>query len=139
MKVYFSCSVSGGRQDLPVFKELIAFLQSEGHSVPTEYLGEDDLMEQLAPMSAQEIFEQDVSWLKDSDAIVAEVSTPSHGVGYEIALALVLAKPVLSLYQSGKNVSAMISGNTHPSFRIRSYETMDEAKALIREFLAGSL
>lgn len=139
MKVYFSCSVSGGRQDLPVYKQLISFLQSEGHVVPTQYLGEDNLLEMLKPMSAREIFEQDVSWLKDSDCVVAEVSTPSHGVGYEVALALVLAKPVLCLYQPGKNVSAMITGNNHPAFRMREYKTLEEAQDYIKTFLQGEL
>jgi len=135
MKIYYSCSVSGGRQDLAVFAEMIQYLKDEGHTVPTEYLGREDLLALLEPMSDQDVFEQDVSWLRDSDIVIAEVSTPSHGVGYEIALALVLGKPVLCLYREGVNVSKMITGNTHPNFAIKPYATLAEAKREITSFI----
>ena len=135
MKIYYSCSVSGGRQDLDIFASMIKLLKEMGHTVPTEYLGRADLLALLEPMSDQEVFEQDVSWLKDSDMVVAEVSTPSHGVGYEIALALVLNKPVLCLYKAGVNVSKMISGNTHPNFAIKPYADLTEAKEIITSFI----
>jgi 2'-deoxynucleoside 5'-phosphate N-hydrolase len=38
------------------------------------------------------------------------VSTPSHGVGFEVAYAIGLGKPVLCLAREGVPVSKMIAG-----------------------------
>jgi hypothetical protein len=55
---------------------------------------------------------------------VAEISTPSHGVGYEIAYALEKEKPVICGYQAGKRVSKMLSGNTHPRITVIEYQNI---------------
>jgi hypothetical protein len=65
------------------------------------------------------------------------VSTPSHGVGYEIALALSLGKPVLCCYQAGRPVSKMITGNDSPTLLVASYDTPESAVRLVRGFLDG--
>ena len=70
------------------------------------------------------------------EAVVAEVSTPSHGVGYEIALALNLGKPVLCCYQAGMKVSKMITGNTSPGLQVRQYTTIAQAVEIVHSFLA---
>jgi nucleoside 2-deoxyribosyltransferase len=51
----------------------------------------------------QEIFQKDTGWLRSADVVVAEVSMPSLGVGYELGLAECLHKPVLALYREGAN------------------------------------
>jgi hypothetical protein len=43
-----------------------------------------------------------MSWLKEADVIVAEVSTPSLGVGYEIGKAEDMGKRILCLYKNKK-------------------------------------
>ncbi len=48
-----------------------------------------------------DVYERDTAWIRACDALVAEVSTPSHGVGYEVAYALSLGKPVLCVYRTG--------------------------------------
>ena len=69
---------------------------------------------------------------------MAEVSTPSHGVGYEVAYALSLGKPVLCLYQEKRAVSKMITGNTHPNIHVEAYRSVPEAVASLRAFLKGA-
>jgi nucleoside 2-deoxyribosyltransferase len=68
--------------------------------------------------------------------LIAEVSVPSHGVGYEIGFALGLRKPVLALYQEGRKVSKMISGNLDPNLLVKSYQNSEDAVKLVRAFLA---
>ena len=75
---------------------------------------------------------------EESDLLVAEVSTPSHGVGYEIGYALDLDKPVLCLYQKGVVVSKMITGNPHPLLTVMDYEDMTHAEDNIAN-LSGNL
>ncbi len=86
-----------------------------------------------------EVYERDVAWIRACQALVAEVSTPSHGVGYEIAFSLELGKPVLCLFQEGRPVSKMITGNTRPGLRVCAYRDADQAVTIMREFLSQSL
>jgi nucleoside 2-deoxyribosyltransferase len=77
-----------------------------------------------------------LAWLSASDAVVAEVTTPSLGVGYELGIAEKLNKPVLCLYENtikDRKLSAMISGN--PKFRTFHYKDLDQAKKEIVSFI----
>jgi hypothetical protein len=69
--------------------------------------------------------------------MIAEVSTPSHGVGYEIALALQLGKPVCCFFQSGRRVSKMILGNPDSNLIVKAYQNVDEAMVFIGRFLGS--
>ena len=82
-----------------------------------------------------DIFQRDLIWLQSADAVVAEVSTPSLGVGYELGIAEKLKIPVLCLYRpiKGKRLSAMINGNE--KFQCQAYQGFEEAKTHINNFL----
>ena len=56
-----------------------------------------------------------MNWVKESDLVVAEVSTPSLGVGYELGQAEALKKPILCLFREPNErlLSAMVSGNSY--------------------------
>jgi hypothetical protein len=74
-------------------------------------------------------------WLEECDVVVAEVSTPSHGVGYEVAVGLSLQKPVLCCYQRGKRISKIITGNTNPTVKVVEYNDQEEAVQAVLQFL----
>ncbi|MFV0593135.1 MAG: nucleoside 2-deoxyribosyltransferase [Draconibacterium sp.] len=80
------------------------------------------------------IHDRDLEWLQAADVLVAEVTTVSMGVGYEIGRAVEAGKPVLCLFRpdAGKNLSAMIAGC--PDLVLRNYQTLDEAKSEIELF-----
>ena len=136
MNIYFSCSITGGRKDAQVYQALVDCLLSDRHEVPTAHLSRPDVLELEAITPADEVFQRDSTWVKECDVLIAEVSTPSHGVGYEIALALILGKPVLCLYRSDCKVSKMIVGNTSPGLKVAPYDTPGQAVGLARSFLA---
>jgi len=85
---------------------------------------------------ADEIYARDIRWISGCNALIAEVSTPSHGVGYEIAYALGLSKPVLCCYREGVTVSKMILGNDSLGLAVRSYRDEDELRELLDQFIA---
>jgi len=89
-----------------------------------------------AVVAPREVYERDVTWILAARAIVAEVSVPSHGVGYEIGFALNAGKPVLCLFQEGRKISKMISGNSHPQLQVMANRDSSHAIALMRKFLA---
>lgn len=139
MNVYFACSITGGREFEAVYQEIVAALTADGHEIPTSHLAQSDVMENERRLTPQNVYERDTNWIKDCDALIAEVSVPSHGVGYEIGFALNLGKPVLCLYQRDCKVSKMISGNPTPSLRIRKYGDVKEAVSQSRSFLEAGL
>jgi nucleoside 2-deoxyribosyltransferase len=137
MNVYFSCSLTGGRRDQAVYADIVAHLINGGHQVPTAHLAHHDVMDLEQVVDPSEIYQRDVEWIRDCDALVAEVSTPSHGVGYEIAYALQQGKPVLCCFRDGARVSKMITGNDSPGLQVRPYTDPADALAVVDRFLSG--
>ncbi len=137
MKVYFACSISGGRKDEKAYQYLVGVMLGMGIDVPTAHIAEtgiEEIDDQKAPL---EIYQRDVNWIQDSDILVAEVSTPSHGVGYEIGYALSLDMPVLCLYKEGIVVTKMISGNPDPLLSVMAYADLQQAEEILQTYLTA--
>ena len=135
MKIYFACSITGGRGDEPVYQKLVRFLLDLGHDVPTAIIAETGIEEIDAASDPTDIYQRDVNWIRESDLLLAEVSTPSHGVGYEIGYALDLGKPVLCLHKDRTAVSKMITGNPNPKLTVESYKKLDELEQILHDYL----
>jgi nucleoside 2-deoxyribosyltransferase len=105
--------------------------------VPTAALASSDVLVEENVVQPGVVYRRDVTWIEESDVLVAEVSTPSHGVGYEIGYALGLRKPVICLYREGVQVSKMILGNPDPKLQIFSYLTLEDAVQSLRDRLNG--
>lgn len=137
MDLYFSCSLTGGRQDQPVYAALVAHLQSLGHRVLTEHLVSEAVLAADGGMAPEAVFTRDTAWLRACEAVIAEVSTPSHGVGFEIAYALERGKPVLCLAREGVRVSKMLTGIRQTGFAFATYATPEEAMVRAEAFLTA--
>lgn len=137
MKIYFACSISGGRKDEKAYQYLVEVLKEAGAEVPTAHIAETGIEEKDGHEKPLDIYQRDVNWIEESDSLVAEVSTPSHGVGFEIGHALGLGKPVLCLYKQGVVVSKMITGNPHSLLSVRRYRDLAEAEDILRGYLAS--
>jgi len=135
VNIYFSCSITGGRRDQAHYHRLVESMLAAGHVVPTAVLASREVMDLETVIEPGEVFRRDTAWIEGCDAVVAEVSTPSHGVGYEIAYALGLGKPVLCCYQAGRPVSKMLTGNNTPGFSICAYSSIEQAEAAVDAYL----
>jgi 2'-deoxynucleoside 5'-phosphate N-hydrolase len=134
MNIYFACSITGGRDFEAVYQAMVRALLADGHTVPTAHLAAPEVRQMEAVIQPAEVYSRDVAWIRAADALIAEVSTPSHGVGYEIGYALGLGKPVLCCAQAGRSISKMITGNPDPQLTIKTYTTTAEAVEIIRAF-----
>ncbi|GAB4400079.1 MAG: hypothetical protein OHK003_25340 [Anaerolineales bacterium] len=135
MNIYFACSITGGRELEAFYQQFVTALEADGHVIPTSHLAQAEALEGERTLTPGDVYERDVKWIQECDALIAEVGVPSHGVGYEIGYALNAGKPVLCLAQEGRRVSKMITGN--PNLEMRTYSTFDEAIAQARTFLAA--
>ena len=136
MKIYFAGSIRGGRDEEDNYLKIINYLSKFGE-VLTEHVGLKNIEENEQKNSDTHIFQRDISWLKSSDVMVADVTVPSLGVGYEIGFAETLNIPILCLYnpKNKKSLSAMISGNKNLIWK--EYNSVEEAQLLIDQFLSN--
>ncbi|HQK99882.1 MAG TPA: nucleoside 2-deoxyribosyltransferase [Smithellaceae bacterium] len=135
MKIYFAGSIRAGRDDTPIYASLIDKLKKYG-DVLTEHVGDKTLLQtgDDGP-SDRSIHTRDMAWLQSCDCVVAEVTTPSLGVGYELGWAAALDKPVLCLYRSatGRMLSVMIAGS--PAISTIYYSCVEDALPFIEDFI----
>jgi hypothetical protein len=133
-RVYFACSIRGGRDDAALYAELVGVIKQHAE-VLTEIFADGTLTAQGMNKPVNEIWQTDLGWVKEADVVIAEVTNPSLGVGYEIAKAEEWNKPILALYrpQPDRKLSAMILGS--PGVVNHEYSTASEAAQIIQSFL----
>jgi 2'-deoxynucleoside 5'-phosphate N-hydrolase len=135
MRIYFAGSIRGGRQDVPLYQSIIACLSSFGE-VLTEHVGNASLSEKGDDgPNDRFIHDRDMAWLKTCDFLVAEVSVPSLGAGYELGQAVAMNKPILCLYKAEpyRSLSAMIAGS--PGIQTAVYASIDDARRILSDFI----
>jgi len=134
MKIYFCGSISGGRDLASTYEKMIGMLCSYG-KVLTEHLGSNELIENNdRVLTDKEIHDRDMQWIVEADLLVAEVTVPSLGVGYEIGRALEMGKPILALFRPGgqHRLSSMVAGSDKVDMKY--YSNLEEVKDLIEAF-----
>ena len=136
-KVYFAGSIRGGRQDAALYGEMIAYLEKKGCRVLTEHVGLESLQaEGERTMTEEEIFRRDMAWLMESELVVAECTTPSHGVGYELARARDMGKEIHIFYDLSRGrLSAMLAGDS--AFILHPYTTRQEVLEGLERIVTG--
>ncbi len=136
-RIYFAGSIRGGRGDAQWYGEIIALLRGYGE-VLTEHVASPGLTPAgEESLSDREIHDRDLAWLAACDCVVAEATTASLGVGYEIARAVEWGKPVLCLFRPARGgaLSAMIAGC--PGVRVERYETAADLAARFADYFAA--
>ena len=136
MKIYFAASIRGGRDDWRSYLEIVRQLREYGQ-VLTEHVGDAELSASGEGKADRLIHDRDLDWLRDAAYLVAEVTTPSLGVGYEIGKATEWGTPVLCLYRpaAGRSLSAMISGSN--AVTLKEYQSPTELKEIFEQFLGS--
>lgn len=138
MRIYFCGAIAAGRQNLPAYQHIVERLKNLGHRVLTEHVADPDVLASERTITPRRVFERDAAWMLESDVVIAEVSTPSLGVGYEIASALQMGKSTLCLYRRGLQISKIITGNTSPAMTLATWVELPELDRHIDAFLAGN-
>lgn len=136
MKIYFAGSIRGGRDDASIYEELIKMLGQFG-GVLTEHIGDSKLTDKGENTPEKFIHDRDMAWVMSADVLVAELTTPSIGVGYEIGRAVENGKKVIGLYrpQPGKLLSAMMVGCD--DIDIIEYEKVSDLSDRLKKILSN--
>ena len=137
MKIYFTASRAGNKQFGEHYKKIIGAIKKEGFKVQADHIIND--APQPHEKNFHDYYRSAYKWIKEADMVVAEISTPSSGVGHEIFLALNNKKPVLALLNENAvtDRDATLKGN--PS-KLLVYEKYDDKNLtqVIRKFIGKS-
>jgi hypothetical protein len=135
MKIYFAGAIRGGREDTSIYLQIVSMLKRYG-TILTEHVGDPNLDVRGEELSDQQIYDRDLEWLRSCDSLVAEVTKPSLGVGFEIAKATEWGIQVLCLYRpsESRSLSAMIAGCDKVT--VETYRSIDELDAIFARHLS---
>lgn len=135
-KVYFACSIRGGG-DTSLYQAIVDAIKKAGGDVLSEVFVKDAIEYGGSQLPVEEVYKRDTQMIQDADVMIAEVTNPSLGVGYELAYAEKLERPILCLFKkdSERKLSAMVAGNNYNTVK---YTDPQEILDVVREFLAKS-
>jgi hypothetical protein len=137
MIIYCAGPIRGNKTYQDNYSEIIRIVESLNHTALSEV---SNKFQSSIPLSPKQIYARDLKWLDGSKLMIAEVSGPSLGVGFEISYALFVKKiPVLALYhdQAGQ-ISSMITGCNNPKLVIQKYSNTDDLTQTINSFITNN-
>lgn len=136
MIIYCAGAIRGDTTFQNNFLEIINFLESQGYTVLAELNGKYN---SSIPLTDKQIYTRDVKWIERSELVVAEISGPSLGVGFEIAYALFQKKiPVLAFAsKETNNLSALIAGCDSDLLTVKEYENIEDLHKKIKNYFEG--
>jgi len=144
MRIYLACTVRGDRGTLTTARHIHDSLIGLGHEVLTGHLLEDDVDAAESRLGDRDVFLRDLAWVESADAIVAEASGSSYGVGFEVGYTLGRAaetgQRVLVLYDASRRgrISRLISGMDDSRARLLAYESPSEIAPFLEKHLGRS-
>ncbi|MCA9375507.1 MAG: nucleoside 2-deoxyribosyltransferase [Candidatus Doudnabacteria bacterium] len=130
--IFFAASIRGGRKEQPIYAHLVEELRRYG-SVLNEHIAEEHLS-LYGETGEESVHTRELARLTKADVVVAEVTTPSLGVGFLLAHASQQKIPTLCVYKGTHTdlLSEMIQGD--PNFTIKTYTTPENLSIVLKEF-----
>src|SRR5262245_9060736 len=134
MRIYFAGSIRSGRDDWSIYADIVTLLKEYG-TVFTEHIGDSTISISGEEFEDRYVHDRDLEWLRSCDWLIAEVTRPSLGVGYEIGKASEWGKRILCFYRPAvtQSLSAMIGGC--PDATVYSYETVEDVGRVLAQHL----
>ena len=138
MKIYLAGSIAGGREFESSIEMISNTLEEMGHTIVSKdnVVKNNNKAKSKKYLSGRKyIVKRDLGWIKKSDFFIAEVSTYSHGVGYEHRSAEGFNKPILLLRNSSlskETYSAFLDGHSYDKFSFSFYDSNNIKKVLER-------
>ncbi|MBK7632638.1 MAG: nucleoside 2-deoxyribosyltransferase [Ignavibacteriales bacterium] len=134
MIIYCAGPIRGNTTYQENYSEIVRIVESTGHTALSEV---STKFSSSIPLSAKQIYTRDIKWIDGSKLLIAEVSGPSLGVGFEVAYALLVKKiPVLAVYQEqAPQISSMVAGCGDPKLQVKKYSNIDDLTSIVKNFI----
>lgn len=136
LKIYFGCSLKHAPQE---YKDEVFAIREMLRDTPGVTILD---FQYDASAGAAVVYQKDiVSCVYSADAMVAEVSLPSLGLGYEMATCIEKRNiPVFAFAKEDAQVSSLILGiPENKNFTFKRYTTTEEAVELLKEFITAQM
>lgn len=120
-------------------RNITAIIHEEGHEladdwVDIEYGQQTSGARRFEDTDWSVLYKDSVEAINKADVVVAETSTPSFSVGYQVALAVNMKKPTLVLNRDGVEKSFFASG-IEVGIEYRKYSDQEQLRKYIARFL----
>lgn len=140
MKIYVLAAKRADDEVKGAIVEATRYLESKGHQVNKERAALDDKKPQYSEEELSQYHRNMINAIKQCDVMVVDISTKSSGLGYQIAVGLAERKPILTIHKGTKTTHTSLSLRSNPSklMTFRNYETKDELKGILDEFLKAA-
>jgi nucleoside 2-deoxyribosyltransferase len=137
MIIYCAGPIKGDTKYQESYKDIVRIVESMDHTALAQFSSK---IPSTIFLNDKQIYTRDMKWIDGSKIMIAEVSGPSLGVGFEIAYALFVKNiPVLAVYnEQEQNISSMISGCNHPNLQLKKYYNQDDLARIIRNFIVNN-
>ena len=119
-------------EDVNYLRQVVEIVKNSGHELVNDWVERTYDTREIQGKSGREVdwsllYKESMEALSRADAVVAETSTPSFSVGYQVAQAVAMKKPILVLNREGVDKSFFASGiEAGIDYRKYTPETIDE-------------
>lgn len=140
-RAFLSIPVQGTRLHQSVYDAIISGAKIAGLSIINVEVNNPPTAHQLENVSPYVVHLHNRALLDSAELIIVEISQPSLGVGYELAVAQSLGLPILALCNSNlvPAISLMIRGIDYKRFHLSSYESLDDIAEILTAFATSSI
>lgn len=141
MKVFFAFSTLRLDVNINSYKKIVDFIVGDKNKLTVDLIAKAIREKEKSRLpnkkeNTKQFHKEAIGGIGEADCVVAEVSLPSSGVGFQVGHALFLKKPVLCIYSKefgNKNPPKVISSMNSPFLKISPY-TGDTVKSVVHEF-----
>ena len=136
MKVYLSTAITRGRREyVDAVKMIAETVASLGAQVLNQRVTDPNFP--TAQTDRGQTMREVRDWLAEADALIAEATISSTGVGCEVTTAQMRGKPVLLLYDAHFEfrISDWVTMNPDENVTARAYRDQEEIATIVREFM----
>ncbi len=138
MKVYLSSAITGGRREyVDAVRAMRDALKAGGVEVLNERVADPNFP---SPQTDRARTMQELcAWLEEADALIAEATISSTGVGCELTTVQARGKPALLLYDAhfGFRISDWVTLNPDKNIQARPYRDYNEIERLVKQFVGA--
>lgn len=139
MIVHFIASKGDFKEEYKYLKKIMEIVESLGHDIArnwidTEYKYLQKTGDTHRSVDWRLVNKENLEALTRSDIVIAEASTKSFSVGYQVATAIQQKKPVLILTRNDA-VAGSFTSNISPDFVRNETYTLDNVHDIISDFI----
>lgn len=142
MNIYFGCAT----QKLVEYENTYIAIRNRilelGHTLTRDWVPEalEESLNKKETFNRQEIYDDVMNAILESDVAIFEGSVPGMGIGHQITFAIDKSKPTLILTDSRikKSENLFIAGTKSPYLILKNYKNIDEINKIISDFLINN-